>query len=348
MLSIVASAVTSAVILVVFRDALFLYLAVTMVWIFACLLFSNWFPLPATLGAMVSALGIFAFLQGTVGGALWFYVAYALNWFIGGASVVVVDALVWPFTTRKVFVRRLAEVYAGLEEDCRQAARWLRSATPQPAPETEQDWAPFRQLRQQVAPELRRARKTTNPFSHMILACRSLNLRLWFFNRAIAPAAPSLPAETRRHLASLLDACGDHLRALLESALYGKPVVVSDEWRVTSDEQAGHSSLATRHSSLRLLAHGIYLTILHRVVRGLRAVTVCHEALFANFQKGLAGELVALRPVTTGTRLLDVQSLRSSTKLVVILLLLLLEEAWLSFPRRVAGRVLCDVLREHR
>jgi hypothetical protein len=36
--------------------------------------------------------------------------------------------------------------------------------------------------------------------------------------------------------------------------------------------------------------------------------------------------------VATGRPLLDVQSLRSATKLVVILLLLLLEEAWLRFP----------------
>src|SRR3954452_13920098 len=56
---IVVSAIGSAFILVAFRDAPFLYLAVTLLWIFTCLLFSNWFPLPATLPAMVSALGIF-------------------------------------------------------------------------------------------------------------------------------------------------------------------------------------------------------------------------------------------------------------------------------------------------
>ena len=44
-LGIVISALGSALILVAFRDAPFLYLAVTLLWIFTCLLFSNWFPL---------------------------------------------------------------------------------------------------------------------------------------------------------------------------------------------------------------------------------------------------------------------------------------------------------------
>ena len=81
-----------------------------------------------------------------------------------------------------------------------------------------------------------------------------------------------------------------------------------------------------------LLAYGIHAIILHRLVQGLQAATASHNALLASFRKGLAGELVALWPIPTGTRLIDVQSLRSSTKLVLILLLLLLEEGWLGFP----------------
>src|SRR5260370_35842036 len=42
-LGIVVSAIASALILVAFRDALLLYLAMTLLWIFTCLLFSNWF-----------------------------------------------------------------------------------------------------------------------------------------------------------------------------------------------------------------------------------------------------------------------------------------------------------------
>src|SRR6185295_14275898 len=88
-LAIAVSALGSALILVAFRDALFLYLAVTLLWVFTCLLFSNWFALPATLGAMVSALGLFVFFQGTVGAALSFYVAYGFNCLVAGFSVIV-------------------------------------------------------------------------------------------------------------------------------------------------------------------------------------------------------------------------------------------------------------------
>src|SRR5215470_3982900 len=63
-LAIVASALVSAAILVAFWSAPPLYLAVTLAWVFTCVLFQNWLPLPATLGAMVSALGIFTFQQG--------------------------------------------------------------------------------------------------------------------------------------------------------------------------------------------------------------------------------------------------------------------------------------------
>jgi hypothetical protein len=288
---IVIGAIGSAVILVALHDALFLYLAVTLLWIFTVLLFSNRYPLPATLGAMVSALGIFVFFQGTVGDTLTFYVAYGLTWFIGGASVAVVDTLLWPFTTRKVFVERLAEVYDHLEQECRQAA-------------------------------------CSNPFARMILACRSLNLRLRFFNRAIAPAAPFLAAAARQQLARVLDRCAEHLHALLEGALYGKPVLPIDAGllrEASSAERVGGGGDV-------LVSHGIHTIILYRLVQDLQGATAAHEALFGSFRRGLAGELVALGPVATGTRLLDAHSLRSSTKLVVILLLLLVEEGLLGFP----------------
>jgi len=349
LLGIAVGALGSAVILVALRDALFLYLAVTLLWIFTVLLFSGWFPLPATLGAMVSAIGIFVFSQGTVGDTLSFFVAYELNWLIATVSVVVIDTLVWPFTTRKVFVERLAEVYARLEQECRQAAGWLRSAAPQPAPATGEEGAPFRRLRQQLAPELRRGGATSNPFARMILACRSLTLRLWFFNRAIAPAAPGLPADTRQQLASVLDRCAEHLRALLEGALHGQPVPPVAAGLLEEVSSLRHhggrmppSDSATRLAAAAgenaagagnvLLSHGIHTIILYRLVQDLRTATEVHEALFGGFRNGLAGEPVAPGPSPTGKRLIDVHSLRSSTKLVVILLLLLVEEALLGFP----------------
>ena len=109
--AIVGSAMVSALVLVAFWSAPPLYLAMTLVWIFTCVLFENWFPLPATLGAMVSALGIFVFYQGGVGAALSFYVDYAHNFLIAGFSVVVVHTLLWQLNTRKVFLERLAAVF---------------------------------------------------------------------------------------------------------------------------------------------------------------------------------------------------------------------------------------------
>jgi hypothetical protein len=327
-LAIVLSAAVSALILLAFHGALFLYLAVTLLWIFSCLLFSNRFPLPGTLGAMVSALGIFTLFKGTVGSTLWFYVAYGLNFLVAGLVVVVVHTLLWPLNTPKVFVQRLSAVYAHLQEQCRTAARWLRAGETSVPPVPPQEWAPFRPLRQLLAPELRRGRHTANPFARMILACRALNLRLWFFNRAIAPEAlAALPAETRLQMASVLDRCAGRLHALLEGALHWTAVRESDEAIPDSSLAPGPSPVPDA-----LLAHGIHASILRRLVQDLRTATACQNALFATFRKGLAGELVTLWPVTTGRRLLDVGPLRSATKLVVILVLLLLEEGWLGFP----------------
>jgi hypothetical protein len=328
-LAIVVSAIASALILVVFRDAAYLYQAVTLLWIFVCLLFSNWFPLPATLGAMVSALGIFTFFHGTVGDTLWFDIHYGLNFLIAGFSVVMVNTLLWPFTTQKVFLERLAGVYSHLEWECRQAAQCIRSGESRSVEASPQEWAPFRPLRQLLAPELRRARDTSNPFARMILACRSLSLRLWFLNRAIVPVAPAaLPVETRQQLASLLDRCADHLHALLEGALHSTSVPPVDA-NFREDVSSARGDTGQRDV---LLAHGVHVSISHRLVQDLQTMTASHNALVASFRSGLAGELLTLWPVATGTRLLDVNSLRASTKLVVILLLLLVEEGWLGFP----------------
>jgi hypothetical protein len=336
---IVVSAIVSALILLALRDAQFLYLAVTLLWIFTCLLFSTWFSLPATLAAMVSALGIFVFFQGTVGDTLRFYVAYGLNFLIGGFSVVMVHTLVWPLNAPKVFVQRLAEVYAHLEQECRQIARWFRLDESPAVAVDLQEWAPFRRLRQQLAPELRRVRDTSNPFARMILACRSMSLRLWFFNQAIAPAAPAtMPTETRQRLASLLDRCAEHLHALLDGAWHWKSVSPVDAGLLAeaSSARSDATRMAPPHPRTGagdiLVAHGIHASILERVVQDLQTATSSHNALFASFRKSLAGELAAMWPVASGTRLIDVHSLRSSTKLIVIILLLLVEEGLFGFP----------------
>ena len=315
--AIAVSAVVSALLVIAFHDVPFLFLSVTLVWIFTCLLFTSRFPLPGSMGSMVSAIGIFVFSQGTVGETLAFYVAYGIDWFVGGFSVIVVNTLIWPRTTEKVFLERLAAVYAHLEEQCRRVARQIRSGESSPVEASAEEWAPFRPLRQMLAPELRRGRDTSNPFARMILACRALNLRLRLFNQAVAPVLPAaLPVETRQQLAGLVDRCAEHLHGVLQGILHGNQVLPLD---------AGLLQAVP-------LAHGTPQTVLRRVLQDIQIVTTSQNALLPSLRKGLAGELVALEPLATGTRLIDVNSLRASTKLVLIILLCLVEQQVLGFP----------------
>ncbi len=345
-IAIVMSALVSALILVACGAAPGLYLALTLLWIFTCLLFTNWLSLPANLGAMVSAIGIFVFFTGTVGETLWFYVAYALNWLVGGLVVLVVHTLLWPLNAPTRFLERLAAVYTVLEADCRLLARRVRQgegeggAVPEPAPAeaTDREWAPFRPLRQALAPELRRGRDTANPFARMILACRALNLRLWFFGRALAPAlTAAFPPEARRQLADRLDRCADQLGTLLHCVLLKKQAPVLERPWLEAGSGTEVDRLAAGRDQAQpggevLVALGIPQTILHRLMQDLQTVTECHNALLARMRSGLAGELAALSPLRTGVPLLDGTSLRAASKLVLLLLLLLAEEGILGFP----------------
>jgi len=332
-LAIMISGVVSALVLVAFGAAPFIYLTLTLLWIFTCILFTNWFSFPGTMGAMTSGLGIFMFFQGGREGALSFYVAYALNFLIAGFSLVVVDTLLWEASTRKVFLQRLAAVYALLEDQCRSAAQGVRSGESLSGGSSLEEWAPFRPLRQLLAPELRRGRDTSNPFARMILACRSLNLRLWFFGRVIAPLAPTaLPAEVRRQMASLLDRCAEHFHALLDSIVHRRQVPPVDIDLAEEAESGRFEVSLERGAGEVLLAHGIHRSLLHRFIRGLQTVTTSHNALLANLRAGLTGELVALRAFPTDRRLVEVNSVRSGVKLVLILALLLAEEMGLGWP----------------
>jgi len=327
------SGVVSALILVAFAAAPLLHLVLTLMWIFVCVLFTNWVPLPATLGAMVSALGIFVFYQGGVGAALSFYVAYGVNFLIGGFSVMVVHTLLWELNTRKVFLQRVAAVYARLEHECRDAARRLRSGESAPVEASPAEWAPFRPLRQFLAPELRRVPDTANPFARMILACRSLNLRLWFFTRAIAQLAPpALPADVRLRMATLLDRCAGHLHALLDGILHRQEVPAIDTDLVEEADAVRREAGVQRSEGGMLLAHGIDRAVLHRFIHGLETLTTSHNAVLATLRAGLAGELLTLQAFPTGRKLVDVDSVHAGIKLVLILVLLLGEEIGLGFP----------------
>jgi uncharacterized membrane protein YccC len=336
LIAIALSASVSAVILLLFHNAIFTFIAVTLLWIFTVLLFTNWFPLPATLGSMIAGLGIFTFSQATVGDTLRFYWAYWLSWLVGGFCMVVVYTFLWPWNTRKVFLQRLAAVYALLEDHARRAAAGLRSDEAITAENLPDDWAPFRALRQTVAPELVRGGKTSNPFAPLILACRSLTLRFWFLNRNIAPAtAGLLLPEIRLSLAEMCDRCADRLRALLQSALqasamHGRAEVVDDRPILVISDGAGRSGGQVDRQS-QFVAR-VSLQLLARMVQGLRDVTAAHNALLTNLRAGLAGELRSLWPDTTGRPLVDRRSVRSGTKLVLILAMLLMEQQLLGFP----------------
>ncbi len=333
-ISTAIGAIVSGLIVVTFHDALFAYLAVILLWVFICLLFSNWFPVPATLAALVSAVGIFVFLQGTVGDALWYFEFYELNFLVAGFSVVVVHTLLWPQSTRKVFMQRLTEVYSHLEQQCRNAAERMRSGESPPAAVSPEPWAPFRQLRELLFPELRQTRETSNPFARMILACRSLNMRLWFFNRAIAPAAVAgLPAEQLRQLSSILDRCAGQLHALLEGSFRQAtgpacrcPFDRGRECGTIGRRPNGADRRClgrARAACLGLASLGAEPTDSHDIQQRARN----------EFPKRLDGRPVCLVALCH-RHAVDRYPISAApvAKLVVILVLLLLEEAWLGFP----------------
>ena len=330
-LGTIVSALVSALILVTFRDAIFSYLSLTLAWIFASLLLGSRFPLPAALTAMVSALGMFAYFHGTVGDGLRFYVSYEFNMLIGGFSVVVVHTLLWPANTPKVFLNRLTLVYARLEERCSHAAQKLRSG------ESLEDmssgaWAPFRELRPFVAPELRRGRSTRNPFARMILACRSLNLRLRFFDQWVAANAAALSAEARQRLAGLLNACAARLHALLQGLLDNQQAssIADDLDAVRALDSVAEPAPPSRGATL--FGDDFAQLLMARVVQDVRTLTTCHNALGADLRRGVARSLAVMDPPAKAGQLVTVDSLHATTKLVVILSLLLLEEGLLGFP----------------
>ena len=329
MVAVVISVSVSGLLLVAFEGAPFLYVALALLWIFIFLLFSNWFPLPATLGVLVSAIGIFVKLHGTVGATLNFYVSYGHACFFAGLAVIIVNTLLWPFNAPQAFLQTLAEVYDNLEERCRQAASRIRSGEAPIPGVSAPEWAPFRPLRQALAPELRRSLNTSNPFARMILSCRSLNLRVWFFNKSVAPIVPAiLPGEMHQPLADLLDRCAGHLHTLFEGAVHRQPVPPLDAALLRDMRSTPREGGPTTLSGDVLLAW----RLLNLVVHDLQTVTACHNALLASLRQGLIGELATLKATTTGRRLIDQDSLHSSAKLVIMLLLLLVGEVEFGRP----------------
>ena len=332
-IAVVIGAIGSSIILVYFHDTLFLYLALMLLWIFVCLLFSGWLPLPATLAGMISAISVFTYLDSGLdeglGAAFYFFVDYNLNFLIGGLCLVAVHTFIWPLNAQKVFVRRLAQTYEHLEQECRQGADCLRTGESLPSDTPLEDWSPFRPLRQLVAPELFRGRETSNPFAGLILTCRSLNLRLWFFNRTLGGMqSVAQSADVREQLASRLDGIAAHLAKLVAGAVKHRPVSPVDESVVRDVDFAYPGSGRVDP----LLAHQVHGAILHMLAGDLQNATKYHNELFAKRDRGFQGELVSLWPGPNRAALFDVQSVRSGLKLVLILALLMVEEGWLGLP----------------
>ena len=329
MVAIVISASVSGLLLAAFEGAPFLYVALALLWIFVFLLFSNWFPLPATLGVLVSAIGIFVKLYGTVGATLNFYVAYGLACLFAGLAVITVHTLLWPLNSPQVFLQTLAEVYDNLEERCRQAASRIRSGEAPRAAVYAPEWAPFRPLRQTLAPELRRSHDTSNPFARMILACRSLNLRLWFFNKSVAPMVPTImPVEVHQPLANLLERCAGCLHTLFAGAVHRQPVPPMAA-TLLEDLDSAHWEAAPAPPSGDVL---LTWRLLNLVVQDLQTLTFCHNTLITSLRRGVMGGLSTLKATTIGRRLIDANSLHASAKLVIMLLLLLVGEVEFSRP----------------
>jgi len=330
----IVSSIVSALILINFYNAPLLYLVLTLTWIFVCILFANWFPLPAGLGAMASAIGLFTAVEGTIGGTIDFFFAYQANLFLAGLSVTLVYSLLWPNSLQKTFMQRLAQVYARLEEECREAARTLRTGQAPAFEQSLEDWAPFRPLRKMLAPDTHRAEAPVDPFLRMIVSCRNLNMRLWFFNQSIAPAVlVQLPATAHHHLADMLDQCADHLHRLLECLVLRQPAppVAPALIAEATFPNAGRQPAPATVSDT-LLAHGVHRTLMNRLVNELTIATDAHNVVVRIYERQLPGELVAVRAFAVGKRLVDAHSVRSGVKLLILLLLLLGEELYLGLP----------------
>jgi hypothetical protein len=329
LVAVVISACVSGLLLVAFAGAPFLFVALTLLWIFIVLLFCNWFPLPAVTGAMVPAIGIFVKFHGTVGATLSFFLNYSVALLFAGLSVIAVRTLIWPLNTPKIFLRSLAEVYDNLEQRCRQAATHIRSGEAPVIAISPLDWAPFRPLRQLIAPELRRAQAPSNPFGQMILACRSLNLRLWFFNKSVAPNIRTiLPAEAYGPLASLLDRLALHLHTLFEGALHWEtaPPVSPDLLQNLRSAKGDPGRPPLSDDEL------LTWRLLHLVVQDLQMVTSCHNALLSILRRGPEGKLATVGAMATGRPLIDANSLHAGAKLVIMILLLIVEEVLFGLP----------------
>ena len=282
---------------------------------------------------MVSAIGLFTFFTGTVGDTFTFYLAFALDWLVAGSSVVVITTLIWPHSIENVFKERLAAIYTHLEVRCRQIAEQLR-ASKSPLRGTSVNVPTYLPpLRQMPSLELPRGLDPSHPFARIDLAFQAMNLHLWFFQRAIAPViSATMPAETHGQLADFFSKCTEQLHALVHSCLREKPVPPVDTDLSGNARAAYQEADFKRETWNQLPTDGVLRANLNWLIQDLEAVTTFQNALHSKLHGEPQAYLSALKPAATGTPLIDVNSLRRSTKLAVILLICFVEQHAFGFP----------------
>ncbi|HVW02227.1 MAG TPA: hypothetical protein VHB77_17880, partial [Planctomycetaceae bacterium] len=324
LVALVISSLVSAGFVIALHDAPYLYLVVTLVWIFTILLFANWFPLPASMGSMISAIGVFVFFSGSVGDTFTFYFDFVLDWLVGGSALILVTSLLWPHSLEALLRQRLAAGHSHLAGLFWQMERQIR-ANESPQVTADDELPPLPPVRPLPALELPRGVDPSHPLAQIDRAFQAMNRHLWFFQSAVAPVLPAaLSAQARQQLADVVARCAEHLHALVDGILRKKESPVLDVELPANLES--HPNRGERR-----LAHGVR-TLWHRILQNLQTVTTAQNALVSKFDGSLAEELSALAPPAPRAKLIDANSVRRSTKLVLILVLCLVEQHAFGFP----------------
>ena len=332
-IAVTIGAIGSAIILVYFHKALLLYLALTLLWIFTCLLFSGWLPLPPPWPRMISAIGVFTFLEGNVGAALDFFVDYKAQ-----------------FPRRRHVRRRGPHVHL--------AAQHAKSLRPASGPSVRPsrtgmprgqrlaphgpDAAAARAVRRmgpvpsvapiagpRAVPRPRHHEPLRRP-DHRLPSAESAPLVLQPRFRPRARPMP-LTSETRTPTGRpprRLRRPTRSTRHAAHSIINKSPPVDRELARSDCDR----SPTPPTRGADPLVAHNVHASILRLLGEDLQTATKFHNTLFANFGRGFNNELVNLWPGPNPAGLFDGQSVRTGVKLVLILALLMLEEGWLGLP----------------
>jgi hypothetical protein len=309
-----------------------LFLLVMLLWLFGAFLFSSRWWLPAVLGTMVSAIALFMAVFDSTAATFAFLHDYTLNLLLGGFFASAVHVLIWPRNLHRLFLHKLAEVYARWEQDAIELANRLVGPAALPRPRRLAAWAPFRDLHRLLSPDLRRQPDTSNSFTEMIRLCQGATLRLEFLLHHLPRIL--VPAETeplRRAILHLVQALAGHFRSLLASTLAQEPAPALDPAIRAAVRQL--PAVPGNHAPLSfLLRHGNTYRTLELLVEGVADATEHHNIVIRVLAQ--RHRYAAIPHVAPAGRkaFLSTDSFKASTKLVVIVLLMLGEQLYLGFP----------------